>query len=43
MEIENKVTLPLETEVDGCKWNLFSAEWTGADGRFGFYFYAISP
>lgn len=33
---------PLTVNIAGVPWNLYGAEWAGADGRFGFYFYAIS-
>lgn len=36
------IALPLTTEVNGRTWRLFDVEWSGADGKFAFYIYAIS-
>lgn len=36
------IQLPLTTDVNGRTWRLFDVEWTGADGHFSFYIYAIS-
>lgn len=33
---------PLRTECNGRQWALYSASYTTPDGRFAFYFYAIS-
>jgi hypothetical protein len=35
-------SLPLECDVSGKRWYLYSFEYTTGDGRFSSHFYAIS-
>lgn len=34
--------MPYSVTVDGRVWNLFDVEYQTADGKFGFYIYAIN-
>jgi len=33
---------PITCMVDGKRWDLYTADYETPDGKFGFYFYAIS-
>lgn len=36
------ISLPLRVVERGTEWRLYSVEWTGPDGTFSTYIYAIS-
>jgi hypothetical protein len=42
MELQNGVRLPIDVAVRNRDWHLFIAEFDSADGKFSFYFYALS-
>lgn len=40
--MSDAILLPRDVEVQGRAWQLYAAEYTTPEGKFGFYFYAIS-